>query len=336
MKTQIHRLLIALCSLTIGLSACSDNAATPGDKTCTWKGVVYQDQQEWKDDCNSCKCNPGGTVGAACTSKGCPSTDGGVGDGGDRRCTYKGKVYKDQDEFKDDCNSCKCNPAGSTGVGCTQKACNAATCDKTLAANDSVGITSVIAALTWNSVGPYTSTLEKVSIDVKTMKAITVAASQIALPSSCGGCRPQVAFTIAKGLKGVTCKKTSSFAWLTTCDEVELAAGTTVRFRAQIFDTHPAQYNAAPIVEIIADCKAPCGANELRCDANNTCFSDFEAYCRLCLVKDKTVCPCLTATGNKADKTACSFAVSGDVKCSGECKAGTCNYTGTPGAAGCP
>jgi hypothetical protein len=49
----------------------------------------------------------------------------------DRSCTYKGEVYQDQEEFKDDCNSCKCNPEGIAGVGCTQMACPATCGDQT-------------------------------------------------------------------------------------------------------------------------------------------------------------------------------------------------------------
>jgi len=90
--------LFLLAALLLGASAgCGDNTnvgvtgsdaradakATDGaDRTCTYKGEVYQDQQQWKDDCNACKCNPEGTTGPSCTQMACPLPDGGADDGG--------------------------------------------------------------------------------------------------------------------------------------------------------------------------------------------------------------------------------------------------------------
>ena len=111
----------------------ADEATTTTDvNSCLYKGMVYQDQEEFSDGCNDCKCNPEGSTGVGCTMKN--------GDGlpvaptpdptpvstpavEERTCTYKGEVYQDQEEFTDDCNGCKCNPAGETGVGCTKKKC---------------------------------------------------------------------------------------------------------------------------------------------------------------------------------------------------------------------
>lgn len=46
-------------------------------------------------------------------------------------CRYNGKVYNSGDVFKagDGCNSCKCNPEGTNGVGCSAKKCDGTSVD---------------------------------------------------------------------------------------------------------------------------------------------------------------------------------------------------------------
>lgn len=47
------------------------------------------------------------------------------GGGTDGQCRYNGTLYQTGDIFcaEDGCNTCQCNPEGSTGVGCTQRSC---------------------------------------------------------------------------------------------------------------------------------------------------------------------------------------------------------------------
>ena len=91
-------------------------AGLSGTKTCSYKGQVYQDQEVFKDDCNSCQCNPEGTEGVSCSLMNCTKPGG-------KTCSYKGQVYQDQEVFKDDCNSCQCNPEGTEGVSCSLMNC---------------------------------------------------------------------------------------------------------------------------------------------------------------------------------------------------------------------
>jgi hypothetical protein len=105
-----------------------------GPLQCNYMGTLYDDGAEFPaaDGCNSCKCNPGNTPGRwGCSLKLCadagpevtpPALDGPV------QCNYMGTLYDDGAEFPaaDGCNSCKCNPGGSTPGqwGCSLKGCS--------------------------------------------------------------------------------------------------------------------------------------------------------------------------------------------------------------------
>lgn len=212
-------------------------------------------------------------------------------------------------------------------------------CAAATTVGDAPALIGVLDGLTWNWVGPYTSKLQIYSDDVEVQGKLTVAGHQLAVPPDClsrSDCRQQVSFRLASAVSGVTCvKQQTEIPWLDSCDEIAIE-NTTVRFYAAHYDTHPSLYNFVPLITVVASCQTPCAAGALRCQANQSCFASFESYCRLCLERDKQACPCLTAAGNEADGTACDFMVSGDVVCSGECKDGFCQHTGTPGWAGCP
>lgn len=132
-KRQAVGLAAGIVVLSI-LAACGDNTVpvndpanntNKDDKTCTYKSKVYQDQQQWKDDCNDCKCNAEGTSGASCTQMACPPIDPPEG-----TCTFEGKVYKDQDKWMHDCNSCWCD-AATNGAVCTTLSCDEVPCGDT-------------------------------------------------------------------------------------------------------------------------------------------------------------------------------------------------------------
>jgi len=204
---------------------------------------------------------------------------------------------------------------------------------------DAAALGALLDEASWSWVGPYTSTRMEVTGDVHFTDAVVFDALDLAVPPGCAGqfdCRQRVGFTLGQDLAGVTCDALDEESWLSLCGTVAFDADTTVRFRATLQDTHPSEWNYVPIIQLLPACEAECAEGELRCPADNTCWSSFESYCRLCLEEDKTICPCQTIDGDAEDGESCSFMVSGDVMCGGECKAGACEYTGEPGWAGCP
>jgi hypothetical protein len=227
------------------------------------------------------------------------------------------------------------SPADKGGKldGPTPQECAAAT--KVSSATDLI---AHLDTLTWEWVGPYSSTLLPVSDDIELSTKLTVEAKDIAVPADClnrPDCRHQVTFMINSSMARVFCEEEEQVEFLSGCAKLSLDT-LTVRFRASLQDTHPSQYNFVPIIEVLPECNAPCSQGQFECEANHTCWGSFGAYCRLCLAADKQDCACLTAQGPKPDDADCEFMVSGDVMCSGKCKDGRCEHTGTPGWAGCP
>jgi len=214
-----------------------------------------------------------------------------------------------------------------------------ASCSPPTGVADEGTLRALLDGAPWSWLGPYTSARLEVTGDVSFTAAVVLDAAELAVPQGCAGqldCRQRVGFTLDQNLVGVTCEALDQESWLSLCGKVAFDAGTTVRFRATLQDTHPSEWNFVPMIEVLPSCEADCAEGELRCQADNTCWSGFETYCRLCLEEDKTVCPCQTVDGAKPDGEACSFMVSGDVICGGECNTGVCDYTGEPGHAGCP
>jgi len=77
MKSTRTLLILAVVSLPVVLlGACidDDRDLAPGGG-CDYEGRTYADQEMFMDDCNSCQCNPEGTVGVACTLVACPPLD---------------------------------------------------------------------------------------------------------------------------------------------------------------------------------------------------------------------------------------------------------------------
>lgn len=210
-------------------------------------------------------------------------------------------------------------------------------CKPAVEVADAAGLLAQLNALSWSSRGPYTSSRLPLSGDIRVKGTVSVTGDKVTAPSSCtaGVCPPRASFVIVDRNASVSCDAPDTAAWMQVCGGVTLR-DTTVRFRAVVQDTHPGIYNYTPVIEVVDSCEKPCKAGEMRCKADNTCWSSYEDFCRLCLGRDKKICPCWSASGPLPEGTACHFMVSGDVGCSGTCQAGRCRYSGTPGWAGCP
>lgn len=120
---------------------------------CEYEGKKYApgDSFPAPDGCNTCGCNPDGTV--ACTAMFCEA-DAGTNGG---TCSWNGTVYQPGDSVPspDGCNTCGCNPDGSitctamycdTDAGVGGGACTAAFCDADAGSGGSS------ATCTWNGV----------------------------------------------------------------------------------------------------------------------------------------------------------------------------------------
>lgn len=174
----------------------------------------------------------------------------------------------------------------------------------------------------WTPIGGYSNRLPVASQDVFIAGTLTLAATQIPVPQAClnrHDCRHDALLTVSSSLSGVECQAND----VGGCETVSMA-DTTVRFRGIMRDTHPSRWNFSPTLELLSACSAPCESGEFRCPTDNTCWSSFDAYCRLCGGQTKEACACQSPEGILPDGSECHFWMSGDVIQSGTCQVGVC------------
>lgn len=210
-------------------------------------------------------------------------------------------------------------------------------CAAPRAVNSKAELQQVLATLTWEMVGSYTTRTLAVSDDVALSRELLLESADVAVPATCTArqdCQHSVSFVINTNAAGAQCtKRQAGEVPSDRCVGLRLAPGR-YRFRATLQDIHPSAYNFTPMLTVLPSCEAPCAA--FSCAANKTCWSTFGAYCRLCLNKPLQTCACLEAQGPLPNETDCYFPASGDVMCQGKCRSGFCEYTGEPNWAGCP
>jgi len=207
-------------------------------------------------------------------------------------------------------------------------------CAEPVTVNSKAALIQTINAMGWGGMSSYSSGILAVSDDIQVTGTLTLTSGDVALPPNCDAgvsyCRQEVLFDVQDGVTGVTIggeQGAGGWTSVTFADAV-------VRFRLVVVDTHPSQYIATPVLLILASCESDCASGR-KCPGDHVCYNESE-YCRYCDAKTKEACACFTFDGPEADDSDCFFAVSGDVMCQGKCQDGVCEYTGTPGWAGCP
>lgn len=186
---------------------------------------------------------------------------------------------------------------------------------------------NLISGLNWTYSGGYTSLQVPLSGDLKTNEAMTLTAADIQTPAIClerSDCRNQVAIQISNQLPTLSCLQIDQVFSGEFCSMVSIPAGARFRLRGILYDTHPAQWNFIPILQILPASDVPCLEGEFRCEVDRTCFAGFDDYCRTCLGLEKERCTCQSPQGDLPDGTKCQYWVSGDVLQSGQCQAGVC------------
>ncbi len=116
---------------------------------------------------------------------------------------------------------------------------------------------------------------------------------------------------------GVTCTDMTA-----GCRKLAIAKGTTVRFARSIirYQWSPADVHR---INVTRACAASCTADELRCEASNTCIS-LDAFCERCEGKLYAVCSCTHRCTARSDGEWCTWAESDDFASPGSCSAGKC------------
>lgn len=214
-----------------------------------------------------------------------------------------------------------CCCAGCAGINSDQ-AHGGAACESSYVVQSPEELVEFLTQIAWTPVGNYSNNLPSVSQDVRISGTMTLAAAQIPVPQACLNrmdCRHDVLLSVSPSLSDVICQTNDAGG----CDAISLT-DTTIRFRGIMRDTHPSRWNFSPMLEVVSACSTPCSTGEFRCPADNTCWSSFDAYCRLCGGQSKEACACQSPEGVLPDGSECHFWVSGDVIQSGTCLTGIC------------
>jgi hypothetical protein len=179
----------------------------------------------------------------------------------------------------------------------------------------------------WTPFGPYTTGCLTASSDVHITGTVTVSGDSIAVPAFCQGrqdCRKAVRFRSRPLPPGVECLQPEQWYGFTLCAGLTLRDAT-IRLRMVQQDIHPSSFgNAAPVVDVLGACEAPCGSTEFACEASHTCWATLRDHCAYCLAGTNEACACWTGTDFAEDGAHCEMAVSGDVYVYGTCSADAC------------
>lgn len=188
-------------------------------------------------------------------------------------------------------------------------------------------LVAVLAAIPWQGAGAYTSGPLPITPDLVVTGTVVLDAADLPMPADCLGrsdCRPQGAFstgmappgTALDGEAGLDCG--SGAARLTLTD-------TTVRLRPLLRDTHPCRYNFVPLVEVAPPCGSPCAEGQALCPVDGVCYSAGTGFCQACEGGAKEACACRGPGGPLEEGARCTYWESGDVRCDGTCRQGTCD-----------
>ena len=185
-------------------------------------------------------------------------------------------------------------------------------------------IAAVDSSRPWTGRGEYTTGCLPASGDHVVTGTVTVRGDALAMPpNGANTFRPEPRFVLRDAPPGVTCDVDEDLFDFTICDAITIT-DTTIRLRTLLIDIHPAPGNFVAVVEVLAACDAPCGAEQFDCEASNTCWSAERDHCAYCLGGTNEACACWRDGELAPDGTACDMFVSGDVVIQGTCDAGAC------------
>jgi hypothetical protein len=204
-------------------------------------------------------------------------------------------------------------------------------CPDPVVVSSTEDLVAALAALPWEGAGAYTSGPLPITPDLVVSGTVVLEAGQLPIPATCLGrsdCSPRggfwagsVAGVVVEGHADVTCLSAASRLTLT---------GTTVRLRPLLSDTHPCAFNYVPVVQVKPPCGTPCSSDQAMCPADGVCYARGTTYCQSCEGGSKEACACRGPGGPLEEGASCSYWESGDVRCDGICRQGTCDAGSCP------
>ncbi len=199
---------------------------------------------------------------------------------------------------------------------------DATACPDPVQVTTAAGLLDVFGGVTWDWVGPYSSGSNPPSADLVVVGEVTIDGSEVPLPDDCltrEDCRHTAVFSAFQEGAVVT----GSDNWFEGESSLTLA-NTTVRISAAMMDTHPGPFNFIPLITVMGPCGEACGSGQLACQADLSCYGDYDSFCRRCEDRPAEECACRDVGGPLADGSYCEYFESGDVIDAGSCRAGRC------------
>ena len=199
-------------------------------------------------------------------------------------------------------------------------------CPEPITITSSEDLVAVLAATSWDSLGEYTSGPLSITADLVVSGTVTLEAADLPIPQDCldrSDCSPAGGFWVGAPVTGVVGEGEAQGSCVTGSARLTITDAT-LRLRPVLYDTHPCEYNFVPFVEVVGPCGSPCGEGAELCPYDGACYQAGATFCRLCTGGDKEACACWGPEGPLDEGASCSYWQSGDVKCIGTCRQGTC------------
>jgi hypothetical protein len=199
-------------------------------------------------------------------------------------------------------------------------------CPAPVAISSTGDLLAVLAGMDWAGSGAYSSGLQPITPDLVVTGTVVLEAAAIPLPAEClerSDCSHQGGFFGGALPAGATLQGEADLTCLTAASRLTLA-NTTVRLRTVLVDTHPCAVNFVPVVEVEAPCGTPCGPGLALCPGDGVCYAQGDSFCRRCEGGGREECACRGADGPLPEGAHCTYWQSGDVRCDGTCRQGTC------------
>ncbi len=200
-------------------------------------------------------------------------------------------------------------------------------CPDPVAVTTAEEILAILAETDWRGSAAYSIGTVSMTPDLAVSGTVVLHAEDVPVPASClerNDCFDGASFLMGGGYEGVTIDGTAGPDFQTGAATLTLS-DTTIRLQPYLRDTHPGPYNAVPFVSVAEACSTPCREGSKRCPVDGVCYAEGDIYCRRCEGFSAADCVCRLPDASFADDGEfCSYPLTGDVMCAGECRNGTC------------
>jgi len=219
-----------------------------------------------------------------------------------------------------------CGEGGGEASSTTSTTLPPLECPDPITITSTEDLVAALVGLSWEGLGAYTSGVLPITPDLVVTGTVTLEAADLPIPQNCldrSDCSREGGFWVGAPVPGVGGEGDADLPCGDAYARLVLTE-TTLRLRPFLYDTHPCRFNFVPIVEVAAPCGSPCGEGQALCPVDGVCYAAGTGFCQACEGGSKETCACWGVDGPLDEGASCYYWQSGDVKCLGTCRQGTC------------